>query len=54
MRKNDPDLCGGCGSNKPLHELRLLVETLERQEAQRKAKEGQQMLAALSRHVLGE
>ncbi len=40
--------------NKPLEELRQFVATLERQEAERKAKENREMLAAMSRHVLEE
>lgn len=40
--------------NKPLEELRKFVEGLERQEAERKAKENQKVLEAAARYVLDE
>jgi hypothetical protein len=54
MQKPRDDACGCAGSNKPLYELRNLVASLERQEAERKAREDQEKLAAMSRWALGE
>jgi len=40
MEKNEPEqACGGCGTGKPLYELRRLIDMLERQEAERKERE---------------
>lgn len=57
-RRNETCGCGGpgipVGENKPLYELKLLVAALERQEAERKAKEQILVLEAASRWALGE
>ena len=39
MEKPRDDVCGCCGPGKPLHELRHLIDMLERQEAAKKEKE---------------
>ena len=56
MEKLRDDVCGygGRGTNKPLYELRHLIEVVERQEAERKAKEKHEMLAAASRWAMKE
>ncbi len=56
MKKHEEHICGcGCGFKttiQPLLRLHEIVEKHERDEAIRKAKENQNMLAALSRYVL--
>jgi hypothetical protein len=46
-------VCGCGGKTRPLDELRSLIAELERREAIRKAREKQEMLISLCRHVLG-
>jgi hypothetical protein len=50
--KSNPEVCGGGGKGKPLHQFNHLINMLDRQEAVRKAKEQQAMMAALARYVL--
>jgi hypothetical protein len=39
MKNPEQELCGCCGIGKPVHELRHLIEMLDRQEAEKKARE---------------
>jgi hypothetical protein len=45
MEKPRDDVCGCAGSNKPLRELRLLIDMLERQQAQKKEREDREKQA---------